>query len=592
MKQKPARLTQKQAFFRKSIGATIMAAFSALILGTVLLMALFSYQFTRDEVQSNAMDYTQQLIMQVNADIDFYVEYIKDIMDIIVRNSSVSSYLIQGRDAPEGVRERVAEQLANAKSIRREISSIALITVDGRAVFSDASFTLNPYSFYENAAWYQDALNSPSEVYISSSHVQNIIEGEYDWVVTFSLAVPGPRGMPAAVLLIDLNYEVINDICARIELGNRGYIFLLDSRGDILWHPAQQLIYSNLKQENVGEVFALGNGRKLIGSGSDARLYVAGRSSLTGWTAVGVAYLEELLQNQESLNRFYLAVCLISVVIAVFVAALISRAITDPIRRLAYTMARVETGDLGIRCDVKSANEVGRLSENFNHMISKMQALMEQLVHNEEQKRKSELKALQAQIKPHFLYNTLDSIIWMAHAGKNSEVADMTVALASMLRTSIGSGNEMIPLKEEMEQVSNYLIIQKLRYNEKLRYELDMSPETASFTVPKLILQPLVENAIYHGIKVKDEGGFVRIASMEEDGKLLITVEDDGVGIDKEALANIHCQKQGDAHSTKIGIYNVNERIRFHYGQDYGLKYFSEIDKGTLVMLVLPATGV
>ncbi|HPY37436.1 MAG TPA: cache domain-containing protein, partial [Clostridia bacterium] len=267
MKQKPARLTQKQAFFRKSIGATIMAAFSALILGTVLLMALFSYQFTRDEVQSNAMDYTQQLIMQVNADIDFYVEYIKDIMDIIVRNSSVSSYLIQGRDAPEGVRERVAEQLANAKSIRREISSIALITVDGRAVFSDASFTLNPYSFYENAAWYQDALNSPSEVYISSSHVQNIIEGEYDWVVTFSLAVPGPRGMPAAVLLIDLNYEVINDICARIELGNRGYIFLLDSRGDILWHPAQQLIYSNLKQENVGEVFALGNGRKLIGSG-------------------------------------------------------------------------------------------------------------------------------------------------------------------------------------------------------------------------------------------------------------------------------------------------------------------------------------
>ena len=212
--------------------------------------------------------------------------------------------------------------------------------------------------------------------------------------------------------------------------------------------------------------------------------------------------------------------------------------IADPIRRLTQTMRRVEEGDLHVRCQVSSRTELGRLSDSFNHMIAKTADLMDERLRIEEQKRKSEWKALQAQIQPHFLYNTLDSIIWMSHAGRSEEVVEMTSALAALLRSSIGDGSDTNTLKTEIAHVRSYLTIQKMRYH-TLHDEIDIDPQTEDCLLPKLVLQPLVENAIYHGIKVKQQGGTVRIESLLEEDRLLITVEDDGVGMDEETrLAN------------------------------------------------------
>ena len=213
---------------------------------------------------------------------------------------------------------------------------------------------------------------------------------------------------------------------------------------------------------------------------------------------------------------------------------------------------------------------------------------MDERLRSEEQKRKSEWKALQAQIQPHFLYNTLDSIIWMSHAGRNEEVVEMTSALALLLRSSIGDGSDTNTLKKEIAHVRSYLTIQKMRYNEKLRYEIDLDPQTEDCLLPKLILQPLVENAIYHGIKVKQQGGTVRIESLLEEDRLLITVEDDGVGMTPEQLETILDKKESDAESTKIGVYNVNERLQLFFGPDAAMKYYSTPGKRTMVMLVLP----
>ena len=404
----------------------------------------------------------------------------------------------------------------------------------------------------------------------------------------FSKAVLDRAGNMQGVLLIDLNYQIIDRLCADIQLGSRGYIYLIDQSGGILWHPQQDLIYAGLKEENVAEVLAAADGRTLSGKGRMRRLYVACASEATGWTAVGVAYTQELLRSQDRIYKTYLLIAAAALILALVFALQLSRSIAGPIRRLMQTMRRVEDGDLHVRSQVSSRTELGQLSDSFDHMIAKTAELMDERLRSEEQKRKSEWKALQAQIQPHFLYNTLDSIIWMSHAGRNAEVVEMTSALALLLRSSIGDGSDTNTLKKEIAHVRSYLTIQKMRYNEKLRYEIDLDPQTEDCLLPKLILQPLVENAIYHGIKVKQQGGTVRIESLLEEDRLLITVEDDGVGMTPEQLETILDKKESDAESTKIGVYNVNERLQLFFGPDAVMKYYSTPGVRTMVMLVLP----
>ena len=335
-------------------------------------------------------------------------------------------------------------------------------------------------------------------------------------------------------------------------------------------------------------MLAAADGRTLSGKGRMRRLYVACASGATGWTAVGVAYTQELLRSQDRIYKTYLLIAAAALILALVFALQLSRSIAGPIRRLMQTMRRVEDGDLHVRSQVSSRTELGQLSDSFDHMIAKTAELMDERLRSEEQKRKSEWKALQAQIQPHFLYNTLDSIIWMSHAGRNAEVVEMTSALALLLRSSIGDGSDTNTLKKEIAHVRSYLTIQKMRYNEKLRYEIDLDPQTEDCLLPKLILQPLVENAIYHGIKVKQQGGTVRIESLLEEDRLLITVEDDGVGMTPEQLETILDKKESDAESTKIGVYNVNERLQLFFGPDAVMKYYSTPGVRTMVMLVLP----
>lgn len=574
---------------RRSISTTMVLAFTALIVAVTLAVVTRSYAYTREQLQDTATEYTGQLISQVNAEIDMYVGYIKDLSDMVVDNTAVTAYLTSFRSGFEtSWSDRVSQLLSGIAEIRQEITTIALLPLEGDAIFGNPSKTLNRYADYQASSWYLGALEAGGKVYISSSHVENLVEGEYPWVVSFSRAVLGSEGELLGVLLVDLNYEIIDEICANIQLGNRGYIFLVDSASELLWHPKQNLIYANLMQENVSDVMAQPPGVIQSSTESGQKLYISRKSHATGWTAVGVAYPEELLQHQDRMFRQYLLIGAVGAGVAFLLAILISRAITNPLRRLALTMKALEQGDFSVRSGVRSNNEVGQLSDSFNHMIATTQALMAQQLRDQEQKRQSEWKLLQAQIKPHFIYNTLDSIIWMSHAGRNEEVVEMTSALAQLLRNSIGSGKEIITLGEELAHIESYLAIQKLRYRDKLQFELDIDPQTTSCLLPKLVLQPLVENAIYHGIRLKESSGTILVASMFDEDKLLVTVEDDGAGMNEEQLAHIYDEKESDDASSKIGIYNVNERLRIYFGLEAGLKFFSEPEKGTTAMLILP----
>lgn len=575
---------------RRSIGTQIAALFMLLILLITIAMTYVSISVSTSELLASSTDYTEQLMLRVNAELDMYVEYMKDISDFIVDNSAVEAYLTaaNAHQLTDAACREAQQQLSAAQKIRAEITAIALIPQAGGALFGTDGAELNTYSNYQQAQWYRGALAHPNEVQVSSSRVENLIAGQYSWVVSFSKAVVDRQGNVQGVLLIDLNYQIIDRLCAAVDLGSRGYIYLIDRSGGILWHPQQELIYAGLKEENVAQILADEDGRVLAGKGSGRRLYVSCRSESTGWTAVGVAYTQELLRSQDRIYQVYILIALAALALALVFALSLSHSIAEPIRRLTKTMRRVEDGDLRVRCKVSSRTELGQLSDSFNHMIAKTADLMDERLRIEEQKRKSEWKALQAQIQPHFLYNTLDSIIWMSHAGHSAEVVEMTSALASLLRSSIGDGSDTNTLKKEIEHVRSYLTIQKMRYNEKLHDEIDIDPQTEDCLLPKLVLQPLVENAIYHGIKVKQQGGTVRIESLLDEDRLLITVEDDGVGMTPEQLETILDRKEADSESSKIGVHNVNERLQLFFGSEAAMKYYSEPGKRTMVMLVLP----
>lgn len=237
-----------------------------------------------------------------------------------------------------------------------------------------------------------------------------------------------------------------------------------------------------------------------------------------------------------------------------------------------------------------SENEIGSLTKSFDAMTHRIQELMEQNVYEQEQKRKSELKALQSQINPHFLYNTLDSIIWMAEGKKNEEVVLMTASLARLLRQSISNEDEVVPIINEVEYAKSYLTIQKMRYKDKLEFQIDVDSSILYIPLIKLVLQPVIENAIYHGLKYKESKGLLIVKGFMKDGNAVLQVIDDGVGMDEETLAHIYDKHKVNYHSNGVGVYNVQKRLKLYYGDDYGITYESKKGDGTTATITIPGS--
>ena len=250
-------------------------------------------------------------------------------------------------------------------------------------------------------------------------------------------------------------------------------------------------------------------------------------------------------------------------------------------------MKLVERGNFGIQTEIGQMNEIGQLGRTFNMMVGRIKTLMDEIIQNQESKRKSELQLLQAQINPHFLYNTLDSIVWMAEQKQHEEVVLMTSALAKLFRASITKDQEIVPIRVEAEHIANYLLIQKMRYESQLDYEIDIADDIMRNKTLKILLQPFVENAIYHGIRGSADKGMIVIRGMRADGNIVFEVEDNGQGMTPEQLQRLQLPEDGEGRKG-IGIRNVDERIKLYFGREYGVHIRSELEAGTCVTITIP----
>ena len=570
----------------KSIRTNMIIYFSLLVLLTVTVFLFFSIRFTKSNLMDNSEKNSRQLIEQVNFNIENYIDYMENISQVIMNNRDITGYLFDdGTETGEDLKEAFQTIL----HARTDIYNIAVLGDNGKYFINNGSDSLNLRARLKDKEWYQDAKMAESKILISSSHVQNLVKNDYKWVVTLSRGITNPAtGRVEGLLVIDLNYAVINDLCESISLGNKGYVYILDRKGEIVYHPQQQLILSGVKKELLKEVSASKTSLTHVDENGENKIYTPFHSKKTGWTIVGVNYTSELAGNEVAMRTMYTGAAFLLILLACLFAVFLSAKITRPIKQLQAAMKEVQEGKFQpVSIETAGEDEISSLTHSFNSMTERIDELMKKNSKEQAEKRKSELKALQSQINPHFLYNTLDSIIWLIETEDSEQAINMTSVLARFFRQAIGNSNIYVTVWQELEYTRNYLLIQQMRYKDKVAFDIRVDSEVMECAIVKLVLQPLVENALYHGLKYKTEQGNILIFGYRQDETVILKVMDDGVGMTKEAL-NCIFQKKTDQKHNGVGMKNIQDRLNMYYGPGFGLSVDSREGEGTTVTITIP----
>lgn len=571
----------KEHFKGKSIQLIITLSFT---LATIIAMIFIGFMFYNKysvAAQQNVQMSTRQIIEQVGLNMDYYQNSIKSLSDLLYNSVSTSQELPNAR---------IEQQMDQILNTRDDVVAMAVFSDTGELVMGDPFSKLKSNINVKNQNWFKQAEASPQELLFSAPHVENLFEGRHNWVISHTRTITyNYKGAETqGVLLIDINFSSIDQLCRKASLGNRGYIYIINEKGELIYHPQQALIYAGLKGEDFNNIGSNSyNSISEVFQG-EKRIVTIEPVSYMGWKVAGIFYMDDLIASRNELIRYAILIILFGTMFLIAIFVLISAKITKPIKELERSMKMVEEGQLDVSSNISGAEEIMHLSNAFNLMIARIKQLMDQIVLEQESKRKSELNALQAQINPHFLYNTLDSIVWMAENGKSQEVIGMVTALARLFRISISRGKNIITVEQELEHAKNYLIIQKIRYKNKFQYEIKAQEEVLKCHTVKLILQPIIENAIYHGIEYMVDEGFISISAGKFENKLLFEVTDNGLGMAPETIEKLLYSDQKDNKGTGVGVKNVHERIRLTYGEEYGINIESELEAGTKVKIWLP----
>ncbi len=549
-----------------TILVTMVVGMVAVIL--VCCIGLFLDRYRRAIVQ-NARTSSAQAVTQVSNTVASYLEDMDQAMD------SVTQAL--GQNAAR--RDSMLEAFLN---FRPDV--VAVTSYDGAGNLLDcwAQGRDPKEKIAVNLSFDYDQARRTADSFMTAPHVETIFDRYYPWVVTMTARLD--EGGEAAWVSLDLSFSSLSSYINNVGIGTRGYCFLLDAGGNIIYHPQQQLIYSGLKSEDTAALAALEDG--VYDNGTVITCVNSVEDS--GWRVVGVSYVDELVDRNMA-EMMQLSALLGALVLggAVLTSWLLSRLLGRPLRGLAAAMESFEKdADHFTYRPVGGTREVQELSASFSHMVGRIQQLMVTVRQEEVNLRKTELKALQAQINPHFLYNTLDSIAWMCEQGQNADAVRMVHALARLFRISISKGHELIPIAREIEHAESYLQIQKYRYKNRFTYHFEVDPGCLDYLCNKITLQPIIENAINHGLDLMVEEGHITVQVCPDGQDILFRVRDDGVGMTPEQVAAI--LNKGPSDRTGIGIKNVNDRLKIYFGKQYGLRIDSVPDEGTCVEIRMP----
>ena len=546
------------------------------ILAIVLLVLaaavlLFSHTYQQQLIQT-ARTNSLRTVNQVSTTVNDYLAEIKTVMRML------------GDQMTDSEEERAAFFDIFLRT-RPEVISVSTYEADGR--LSHCYSDLGPPTGIEadgvNLSLDLRRLQSEPMGYVSAPHVVTFFEDEYPWVITVVSQMK--EEIAERWIALDISCSNIASYISDSGIGRRGYCYLMDKNGNIVYHPQQQLIYSDLKTENTEHIASLEDGSYVEGN----VIYAVKTLSNGQWRLVGVSFLQEFLtESLRQLGTILLLLAGLVLLATLIVSAVLSASLSRPLRELEASMEQFEENpDRFIYEPTQSGiREIRHLSNSFRELVLKFQQLMKTVREEEINLRKTELRALQAQINPHFLYNTLDSISWMCEQGKNAEAVEMVNALARLFRISISRGHELIPIRSELMHAESYLEIQATRYKNQFTWSIDADEGCLDYLCNKITLQPIIENAIYHGINGLVDDGEILVSVREDGEDILFTVRDNGSGMTEEQISAIMQKEQSDRAG--IGIKNVNDRLKIYFGPAYGIQIESEPDEGTSVYIRMP----
>lgn len=572
-----------------SIRYTIFKYFTVTALAASLLITFSLYQRLSSQVTEKVIAENQSLINQVARSVESYLRTVMKLSDSLyygaVKNADISS---------ESIKNEITLLHDNNKD---NVDNIALFTQSGSMVEAVPAARLKNGIKVTQEDWFKNALEKTENQHFSYPHVQYIFdlnENQYRWVISLSRAVELTEGTSTTqgVLLVDLGYSGLEHLFDGVTTGKDGYVYLISSDGEILYHPKMQLIDSGrLKESNLAAAtYNDGNHREEFEG--EQRIITVKSIGYTGWKVVGVTPKNVVSLNSIKTRLFIVFLITLILSVLAVINSYISSRITNPIKELEKSVGMLEEGNLDTPVLIGGSYEIQHLGNSIKNMAKQIRVLMDDIVSEHEAKRKQEFDALQSQINPHFLYNTLDIIVWMIENEQKNEAVKAVTALARFFRISLSKGKSIILVQDELEHVRNYLMIQHMRFKNKFSYEIHVGEKCMELTSLKLILQPLVENAIYHGMEFMDGEGEIIINVYRLEDDLYFTVSDNGLGMTKEQVESLFTGQAGSTSKkgSGIGVKNVNERIKLYFGEAYGLIISSEPDEGTTITVHLPAT--
>lgn len=575
----------KNHYEKRNIRYIIFLSFTLTAVLAVLFAGLTFYMRFSSQLDSITYSENELLVEQVSQSISTYLR------DMIRLSNSLCYNVIKNTDIE---RESVTQEMHLLYSTNQNyVENIALFSSDGKLLATAPPATMkdNVNVIYDD--WFVSALEKTEDLHFSMPSVQSLFadtENQYKWVVSLSSAVEITRGKSTeqGVLLVDLKYSSLTQEFNNTTLAKNGYIYLTNSVGEIIYHPEQQLIASGLVTENNEDLASYTDGSYVITKDGKQSTMLVSSVGYTGWKVIGIIPHQGLSLNKLQNILFIVFILLLFFDILIMINSVISTRLTDPLKKLEESVVNIEQQAWDSEIYSGGSYEIVQLSNAIKSMMGQLKKLSDDIVQEHEQKQKSELDALQAQINPHLLYNTLDIIVWMVENERPSEAVRIVTALARLFRISLSRGKKIISVRDELKHVENYLVIQTMRYKNKFNYSIKAEGGVLDMATIKLIVQPLVENAIYHSMEYKDGDGMIEIEAKVVDEKLIISVSDNGMGMTEDMVSRLLVENMPISSGSGVGLKNVHDRLRLWHGEGYGVVIESEPDAGTKITLIQP----
>ena len=573
----------------RGIQSTIMYSFSVISVSLMLIIALVLYLRFSTSSRQETIQSTQRLMEQTGESLEDYLVSMRQISDTayyyLIKENDFSSY---GEDI-QGRMNLLYE--ANRDSLQ----SIAVFNAHGSLLAAEPLATQKENLNVTEQGWFMQALDEVENMHFSMPHIQNLFDDNtfrYYWVISLSRAIEitNEGKSELGVLLVDMDYSMISRMLDQINTSENGqYYYLCDSSGEIIYHPRRIQISDKISSENSRTAASYKDGIYDEVFEGERRKVVINTISYTGWKLVGVLPYSAFTYGMVDMRDFIILLMLLMAMMLAVVNRVASQGIARPVLRLNESVSEYEAGEKP-EIYIGGPQEIRHLGHSIQKSYEQIEDLMKKIVLEQNERRKSELDALQSQINPHFLYNTLESITWMVEGERNDEAVFMISQLARLFRISLSKGRTIISIRDEIQHARSYMNIQKIRYKNTFSVEFDIDPEIEDYSTVKLILQPLLENAINYGVSGLDDCGEIRVEGKREGENILLFVTDNGIGMTEEETEFVLTDSgRVHKHGSGVGLVNVNRRIQIYFGNEYGLAIESEPDEGTQVRIRIPA---